>query len=132
MQLAGDGERERAAASLREHFVRGRLTLDELSERTEVALRARSREELRRSLDGLPQLKVRALAETVTRAAALVLFTGAWLLFSFVLLVVLALTVLIHGASGIELAGFLLVWLVPTVLLSRLWRRGLTQRPWNV
>jgi len=104
MQLAGDGERERAAASLREHFVRGRLTLDELSERTEVALRARSREELRRSLDGLPQLKVRALAETVTRAAALVLFTGAWLLFSFVLLVVLALTVLIHGASGIELA----------------------------
>jgi len=42
------------------------------------------------------------------------------------------LTVLIHGASGIELAGFLLVWLVPTVLLSRLWRRGLTQRPWNV
>ena len=132
MQLAGDGERERAAASLREHFVRGRLTLEELSERTEVALRARSREELRRSLDGLPQLKVRALAQTVTRAAALVLFTGAWLLFSFVLLVVLALTVLIHGASGIELAGFLLVWLVPTVLLSRLWRRGLTQRPWNV
>jgi hypothetical protein len=132
MQLAGDGERERAAASLREHFVRGRLTLEELSERTEVALRARSRQELRRSLDGLPQLKVRALAQTVTRAAALVLFTGAWLLFSFVLLVVLALTVLIHGASGIELAGFLLVWLVPTVLLSRLWRRGLTQRPWNV
>ena len=67
-----------------------------------------------------------------TRAAALVLFTGAWLLFSFVLLVVLAVTVLIHGASAIELAGFLLVWLVPTVLLSRLWRRGLTQRPWNV
>jgi hypothetical protein len=132
MQLAGDGERERAAASLREHFVRGRLTLEELSERTEVALRARSREELRRSLDGLPQLKVRALAQTATRAAALVLFTGAWLLFSFVLLVVLALTVLIHGASGIELAGFLLVWLVPTFLLSRLWRRGLTQRPWNV
>ena len=132
MQLAGDGERERAAASLREHFVRGRLTLEELSERTEVALRARSREDLRRSLDGLPQLKVRALAQTVTRAAALVLFTGAWLLFSFVLLVVLALTVLIHGASGIELAGFLLVWLVPTFLLSRLWRRGLTQRPWNV
>jgi hypothetical protein len=132
MQLAGDGERERAAASLREHFVRGRLTLEELSERTEVALRARSRGELRRSLDGLPQLKVRALAQTVTRAAALVLFTGAWLLFSFVLLVVLAVTVLIHGASAIELAGFLLVWLVPTVLLSRLWRRGLTQRPWNV
>ena len=132
MQLAGDGERERAAASLREHFVRGRLTLDELSERTEVALRARSREELRRSLDGLPQLKVRALAQTATRAAALVLFTGAWLLFSFVLLVVFALTVLIHGASGMELVGFLLVWLVPTFLLSRLWRRGLTQRSWNV
>jgi hypothetical protein len=132
MHLAGDGDREKAAASLREHFVRGRLTVDELADRTETALRARSREELRRSLDGLPQVSARAMAQTVTRAAALVLFTAAWLLFSFVLLLVLALTALIHGASGMELAGFLLVWLVPTYLLSRLWRGGLQHRPSRV
>jgi hypothetical protein len=131
MTFAGDGDREKAVASLREHFVRGRLTVEELSERSEVALRARSRDELRGSLAGLPQVSIRAVTQTATRAAALVLFTGAWLMFSFVLLLVLALTVLIHGATAIELAGFVLVWLVPTFLVSRLWRRGLTRRPWN-
>ena len=70
MQLAGDGERERAAASLREHFVRGRLTLEELSERTEVALRARSREELRRSLDGLPGEKGAQHGQAFVHASA--------------------------------------------------------------
>jgi hypothetical protein len=129
MVLAGDGDRERAVASLRDQFVRGRLTVEELSERTSLALRARSREELRRSLAGLPLVSVRAVGETAGRAAALVLFTGAWLLFSFMLLVVLGLTVLIHGATAIELAGFMLVWLVPTYLVSRVWRRGLTRRP---
>ena len=131
MQLAGDADRERATASLREHFVGGRLTLDELSERTNAVLRARSREELRRAFDGLPQWHGRGLAQTVTRAAAVVVFTGAWLLFSFVLLVLLGLAFLIHGVTGLDLAIFLLVWLVPTYLLSRLWRRALPRRPWN-
>jgi Flp pilus assembly protein TadB len=129
MVLAGDGDRERAVASLRDQFVRGRLTVEELSERTALALRARSRDELRRSLDGLPLVSIRAVGQTATRAAALVLFTGAWLVFSFVLLAVLGLTVLIHGATAIELAGFVLVWLVPTYLVSRVWRKGLTRRP---
>jgi hypothetical protein len=122
MQLAGDRERESAAASLREHFVGGRLTLEELSERTEAVLRARSRGELRRSLDGLPQFNVGSLVQGATRVAALVLFTGAWLMFSFVLLVVLGLTALVHGVSGTALLAFLLVWLVPTYLLTRVWR----------
>ena len=54
--LAGDSERERAAAALREHYVRGRLTLDELAGRTERVLAARSRADLRRALSGLPIL----------------------------------------------------------------------------
>jgi hypothetical protein len=128
MQLAGDGDREQAAASLREHFVRGRLTLDELGERTEAVLRARSREELRRALTGLPQFNGRAIGQSVTRIAAVVLLTGAWLFFSFVLLVVLALTTVIHGVSDIGLIAFLLVWLVPTYLLSRVWRRASPRR----
>ncbi len=129
MQLAGDGDRERTAASLQEHFLHGRLTVEELAERTGMALRARSRDELRLVLDGLPQFRGNAIGQTATRVAALVLFTAAWLMFSFVLFVVFALTMLIHGASGTALAGFLLVWLVPTYLLSRVWRRGRRQRP---
>jgi Domain of unknown function (DUF1707) len=122
--LASDGDRERAAASLREHFVGGRLTLEELSERTQLALGARTRSELRLALDGLPD-RTRAFVRTVARGAGLVLLTGAWFVFSFVLLVVFALTLLIHGASTTELVGFPLVWLVPTLLLARFWRHGL-------
>jgi uncharacterized protein DUF1707 len=122
MQLAGDRERETAAASLREHFVGGRLTVEELADRTEAALRARSRGDLRRSLEGLPQFNAGSFLQGATRVAAVVLFTGAWLMFSFALLVVLGLTALIHGVSGAGLLGFLLVWLVPTYLLTRVWR----------
>jgi Domain of unknown function (DUF1707) len=124
MVLASDRERERALLSLREHFVRGRLTLDELSERTELVLRSRSRQELRRSCGDLPQQTAQAVARAVVRGVSLVLLTGAWLLYSLVLVVVLALTLLIHGATLAEFAGFLVVWLVPTYLLSRLWRHG--------
>lgn len=123
MVLAGDSERERTLLSLREHFVRGRLTLEELGERTELVMRSRSREELRRACDGLPRLSAHPVVKAVVHGVSLVLFTGAWLVFSFVLVVVFALTLLIHGASLPELAGFLVVWLVPTYLLSRLWRK---------
>jgi len=122
VKYASDDDRERAASSLREHFVRGRLTVEELDERIHVVLRARSREELRRAFAGLPQWSGRGVADVVIRGAALVVLTGAWLMFSFVLLVVFALTLLIHGASWAELAVFGLVWLVPTFLVSRLWR----------
>ena len=53
----------------------------------------------------------------------LVIFTGAYLLFCACLLVVLALTLLVDGASDATLVGFLVVWLVPTYLLTRLWHR---------
>jgi hypothetical protein len=126
--LAGDSERERAAATLREAFVGGRLTLDELSSRTEVVLAARSRRELRGALAGLPAglelaAQARRLARSAARGMVLVVFTGAYLAFSFTLLVVLALTLVLHGASVPVLAAFLVVWLVPTFLLSRLWHR---------
>lgn len=128
MARAGDAERERAAARLREHFVRGRLTVEELEERVELALRARSTVDLRRALRGLPELAGQTFVQVVLRGAALVVLTGAWLAFSFGLLVVLALTLLIQGASVAALLAFLLVWLVPTLLLSRLWHRSLPRR----
>ena len=122
MGLASDDERERAAASLREHFVRGRLTVDELAARTELALHARTQADLRRALRELPQWSARNTVEAAARGAVVVALTAAWLLFTAVLLLVFALTLLIHGASAVELAAFLAVWLVPTFLLTRVWR----------
>jgi hypothetical protein len=51
---ASDAERERAAASLREHCAAGRLTLEELSERLDEAYQARTGGELERALRELP------------------------------------------------------------------------------
>ena len=129
--LAGDRDRERATAALQDHYVGGRLTLEELSDRTGRVLAARSRAEIRRALSDLPLFpdsaelaaRGRSLVQSVARGAMLVVFTGAYLVFSFVLLLAFVLTLALSGASGTVLAGFLLVWLVPTYLLSRLWRQ---------
>jgi Flp pilus assembly protein TadB len=122
--FAADRDRERAAAALREHYVRGRLTLDELSARTARVLRARTREDVRGALAGLPMVfDVSLAARSVARGAMLVVFTAAYLVFCLALLVVFGLTLLIHGASAATLVAFLVVWLVPTYLLGRLWRR---------
>jgi DNA-binding PadR family transcriptional regulator len=49
-----DADRERAVASLRDHFAEGRLTRAELDERLTVALSARTAGDLRRLLADLP------------------------------------------------------------------------------
>ena len=134
--VAGDSDRERATAALQEHYVGGRLTLEELSDRTGRVLAARSRAEIRRALSDLPLFgdpgelaaRGRSLVQSVARSAMVVVFTGAYLVFSFVLLLVFGLTLLLNGASGTALVGFLLVWLVPTYLLSRVWRRPAPDR----
>jgi hypothetical protein len=51
---ASDGDRERAVLDLREHLVQGRLTLDEFSERVELAYRARSIDDLEAAASALP------------------------------------------------------------------------------
>ena len=114
--FAGDLDRERATAALREHYARGRLTLDEISERTDRVLAARSRADLRSALSNRPVLpNVRDLAgqegilQAAVRGAVLVVLTGAYVLFSFALLLVFGLTLLVEGASGSVLLGFLLV-----------------------
>lgn len=128
--VVGDTDRERAVAELREHFASGRLTLDEFSSRTERALAARSRPELRAALAGLPLSPDyllehgRAVVSIFGRFAALVVFTTAYLIFSLMLVLVLALTLLLHDASPVALISILAVWLVPTYLLSRLWHSG--------
>ena len=131
--LASDRDRDRTAAVLREHYTRGRLSLEELSSRTELALVARSRADLRRAVIGLPLVadvqelvqQGRSVARSVVRGLVLAAMTAAYLLFTLVLVVVVPLVLLVHGATGGELLALLAVWLVPTYLLSRLWRRGL-------
>lgn len=127
--FVGDSERERAAVALREHYARGRLTVDELSDRVAGVVAARSQRELRRAMAGFGSERAeivergRDAAQAVLRGVALVLFTGAYLVFSFALLLVFALTMLLHGASTTAAVAFLVTWLVPTYLLFRLWHR---------
>jgi hypothetical protein len=127
--LADDTDRERVEVALREHYVRGRLTLEEFTERAGRVLAARSRAELRGALAGLPVLAdvddiaapIRSAARVAVRGALLVVATGAYLAFSAMLLLVLGLTLIFSAVSAAVLVAFLAVWLVPTVLLTRLW-----------
>jgi hypothetical protein len=122
--FAGDLERERAAAALQDHYVRGRLTLEELSTRTGRVIAARSMADVRGALNGLPRTGP-PMGQMVARGAVLAICTGAYLFFSVTLLVFLGLFALIEGVSDTTLIAFLIVWLVPTYFLSRLWRGGL-------
>jgi hypothetical protein len=51
----GDAEREAAAASLREHFALGRLTMEEFQQRLDAALTAKTDRDLARITSDLPQ-----------------------------------------------------------------------------
>ena len=51
----GDAERDVAMAQLREHFVAGRLTFDELSERIDAALIAKTQRQIDRLTADLPR-----------------------------------------------------------------------------
>ena len=121
--IAGDRDRERAAAALREGYAGGFLTFDELTKRIGRVVNARSRRDVRRALSGLSPAPVPRPAEPVLRRAMLVVLSGAYVVFTFTLLLLLGLVALIQGTSTTELVVFLIVWLVPTFLLSRLWRR---------
>jgi hypothetical protein len=124
MALAGDLDRERAAASLREHYARGYLTLDEFSRRTGRVLSARSRRQLRRGLVGLSGATVAESVQASVCDVVLVVVTGAYVVFSLVLAFVLGLTVLLHGVSASAFLAIAVVWLVPTYLFARLRNRN--------
>ena len=51
----GDAERDAVMAQLREHFVAGRLTFDELTERIDAALTAKTQRQLDRLMADLPR-----------------------------------------------------------------------------
>jgi hypothetical protein len=116
--LAGDVERRRAEAALREGYAGGYLTLDEFSRRTGRALSARSRLQLRRSLLGLPRESVLAPLHELVVAVV----TGAYVFFTVALALVLAVALLL-GASTSTAVVLIVVWLVPTYTFARFRRR---------
>jgi hypothetical protein len=121
--LAGDLDRQRATHRLREGYAGGYLTLDEFSRRTGRVLTARSRHDLRRAFSGLPLPNLFESTRLAVREVVLVVCVGAYLVFTLAFGLALALTLLIGGISASTLIVFLLIWLVPTFLLSKLWRR---------
>lgn len=112
--LAGDVDRERATARLREGYAGGQLTLDEFSHRAGRALTAHSQWQLRRSLFGLPRQSLLPPIHALVR----VVVTGAYLVFTLALGLMLAVALLL-GASTSTFVAFALVWLVPTYLFVR-------------
>jgi hypothetical protein len=122
--LVGDRERERTSALLRRHYLEGRLTVEELADRVELALHARDHRDLRAACRRLPvarsaALVVREALEPAHRAAVLAVKTFVWLLGSFVILVLFAAWLIDHGLQLDGLLGFPLAWLALTWLLFR-------------
>ena len=129
--MVGDRDRERILSTLREHYARGRLTLDEFSARSDLVFASRSYGELRAALRGLP---IRlggtdlveigdAVARAAVRGAVLFAVTCAYVVFSLTLALVLVLALVLHGATASVLLVFFAVWAIPSYLVSRMWRR---------
>jgi hypothetical protein len=128
----GDRDRELATAALRRHFVAGRLSAAELSDRAGLALRALSRDELDLAMGDLPlvwedlpagvQLAAPKLSRVVRRVTLLLALVGLWLIVSLALALALG-TALVAGAPPSTALGVYLVALALTSLASwGLWR----------
>jgi hypothetical protein len=114
--LAANSQRERAVAALRQHFLQGRLTAEELAERCERALSARTTADLREALRGLPRLgeAVEQARRHVGLVLTLTLLVGGWLFVSLVLLVAWVAALAFGDPDHGGLLAFPLVWLAVT------------------
>src|SRR3954447_21847748 len=129
MARVGDQERERAARQLRGHYLRGRLTEDELDDRLAVALTARSHRDVSRAFDDLPAgwrdgvEEVRAAFDetrVALRRVGVVVAAGAiWAVVSLAIVLGLALAAAIGDVSEQAVAAVVLVWLLVTYLAGR-------------
>lgn len=117
MSLVGEPERERAARALRRHYVAGRLDEDQLSERLDVVLRARSSWDIAYALRRLPWLE-----ELVSRARhglVIAVTVAVWLMLSLAIFVAFIAWIVSHGATLGGLIAFPLVWLFFSALFYR-------------
>jgi hypothetical protein len=74
---ASDAEREQAVVRLREATVEGRLTLDELSQRLDVAYAAKTNEELERLTSDLPATMQLGVPQRRSRRFTVAIFGGS-------------------------------------------------------
>jgi hypothetical protein len=133
MALIGDRDRERAATQLTQHYVRGRLSLDELTERLDLALSARRDGEVREAFRGLeaPWHEHAAVArrgiEAGWREARRIALAAAlwslWWIASLFLLVAFLASALANRLSWTNTAVVLAVWLLATIAVRRTTRR---------
>ena len=77
----GDAERDAAMTQLREHFVAGRLTFDELTERIDSALTAKTQRQIDGLMADLPRPPKAARAEVPAQAPD----AGRFLVFAMLL-----------------------------------------------
>lgn len=132
--LVGDREREQAAAALRRHFANGRLTLAEMSERVELALRARSRSDLNRALRDLPlsweelpaivHTAARRFQHGVRRTRLFFVLVRVWSKLSLGLALVCGIALVAGVPLTTVLGAFLIVWALASFVTWRAWRRA--------
>lgn len=108
--LVGDQERERAAHELRRHYTDGRLTTEELAQRLETALRARSGTQLRAALNDLPVAGLQSPLRMMRNAAIVAGTAVIWLFWSVGMLVAFVAWVATNGPSLAGLLVFPLLW----------------------
>jgi hypothetical protein len=131
--LIGDRDRERAAARLRGHYLSGRLSVEELTDRLGVALAARHDGDVRLALRELPSAWHEQAASAwsgmpgMWRAAKRAAFVAAvWFLWSVASLVLLVGFVVSIGVAGVSLAStitFGVLWLLCSFVAWRATRR---------
>ena len=133
MALIGDRDRDRAAAHLTRHYVRGRLSLDELTERLDLALSARRDSEVRDAFRGLeaPWHEQAAVARQAVegtwraarRAAFAVALWSLWWVASMFLLIGFMVTLVAGRVTWTNAAVVVALWLGATFAVRRTTRR---------
>ena len=121
MPLAADVQRDRVVETLRRHYLSGRLSVEDLAERTEHALAARTTSDLRLTLRDLPwadELMTRA-GRVVRMGAYLILLIVLWAVGSLALLLSLTVLLVAGERSAAVLLAVPVLWLVLTALVVR-------------
>ena len=119
--LVGDHERDRAANELQRHYREGRLSVEELAERLETALHARTGLQLRSALNELPAagwwansnavpLALRSPGRAIRNAAILAGTAVVWLFWSIGMLAAFVAWLAANGPSLGALLVFPLLW----------------------
>lgn len=137
--LVGDPERDRTAHELKRHYREGRISVDELAERLETALHARTGLQLRSALRELPgtgrwaspeavRETLRSPAKALRNGAILAGTAIAWLFWSVGMLTAFVAWLAANGPSVSALVVFPLLWFGVSWLLWSTSKRRRSRR----